>query len=143
MTAKPDPEISKKRIHESHLEIDQLLSNCVSSTDPSQTLEYLKRLLALLGRHFADEEAQLSKLGQAASAQSARFENTLQGLKEEHRQLLETMRELIDRAGKSEGDDPELRESIQSLKARFAAHEARENEIFVESVWTDIGNNQA
>ena len=139
MTAQPDPQNSKKRILDDHREIGELLAQCTTATKASQVLENMQKLRALLGRHFAEEEGQLGGLHDSIHTRAPRFENSLQGLIEEHRQLLESVNELIDQAGKSADDDPKLREMSKSLQARFAAHEARETEIFVESLWTDIG----
>lgn len=138
MTAKPDP-TSKKRILDDHKAIGALLAQCTSATEASVIHQSMTKLQALLGRHFAEEEAQLAGLDERPQPPAPRFANSVRGLIEEHRELLVSVRDLIDRAAQAQGDCASLRESSTALQARFVAHEARETEIFVESIWTDIG----
>ena len=99
----------------------------------------MKRLETLLERHFKAEEDELDGLRATVPQHAPRLESSLRSLREEHRQLLESVRDLAARAAKAQGDDPSLREMSKALRDRFSAHEARETDIFVESIWTDIG----
>ncbi|MCA8977837.1 MAG: hemerythrin domain-containing protein [Planctomycetes bacterium] len=137
MNSKPKPAQMRQQILDDHRQIGELLSKVAAATSAAETLASLQPLQPLLQRHFKEEEDEIDGLHGTIMQQAPQHANALLGLKDEHRQLLESVQHLLDLAHK--GDDPRLRELGQLLKGQLAAHETRETEIFVDSIWTDLG----
>jgi hemerythrin len=139
MSAKHESEKSKKRILDDHVEIATLLEASVNATQASEIVANMTRLRALLGRHFAEEESELGGLHESNQVRAPRHANSIASLKIEHRDMLEKVREILEGAEKPGSDVAKLCALSKELQSLFVSHEARETEIFVDSVWTDIG----
>ena len=86
-------EILSDRILEEHKKIAQLIDEIeVDAQAGKPVQESLEQLLALLKGHFAYEEEQ----GSNESPRFARFSEALEELTKEHREMLGTLRRMID-----------------------------------------------
>lgn len=135
---KPKPSRKKQQILDDHERIRALLAQLAAAAEASATCRCLDDLQPLLQRHFRDEEAEIDGLHAGIRQRTPQFWNALCGLRDEHVQLLAEAGVLRQAAGA--GTAPEqLRALGHTLQQRVAAHEAKETELFVESIWTDLG----
>ncbi|MEZ5963173.1 MAG: hemerythrin domain-containing protein [Planctomycetota bacterium] len=140
MSSNPNPKGSKKQILDEHREIENLAAKvCTQTGSPAESLHCLERLLPLLERHFRAEEDEISGLHANIRRRSPEQQNALLGLKDEHAQLLARGRSLLAMAKDVVAKSTELRDATKQLQADLATHEAKETELFVDSIWTDIG----
>jgi hypothetical protein len=138
MKPKSKPVDSRKRILDDHRRIGALLSDIATATTAADTATHLQQLLPLLRRHFREEENEIDGLHTTIRMQTPQYCNELDELKKEHRDLLERTQQLLDQSERG-GDARQLRTRGAELQQRLAAHETRETEVFVDSIWTDIG----
>ena len=139
MNPNPKPGGSREQILADHRQIGELLSTLAVLTVATETTRCLDCLLPLLERHFKEEEDEIDGLHAIIQDQAPQHQNALQSLKDEHVKLLELARRYQTTARETEGHSTKLRELGTQLKNQLASHEARETEIFVDSIWTDLG----
>ncbi|GAB4150923.1 MAG: hypothetical protein Fur0037_19590 [Planctomycetota bacterium] len=142
---KPDPRDQphrkqmRQRILDDHRRIGELSSRIASEGDPARLAEALKSLLPLLQRHFREEEDEIDGLHASILEHAPEHQNELQRLKEEHKRILDRAQLLLSIAEESGDGGEKLRMLGQQLRERLAGHEAKETELFLHSIWTDIG----
>jgi len=139
VNANPDSGHHKKQILQDHQDIEALMLQVATGASRAETIEAIERLRPLLERHFQSEEAELSGLHAEIVQKAPRHANALQMLKDEHAAILVQVDELAAIAKSSEAPDARRQELGEKLKARLEEHEATETEIFVDSIWTDLG----
>ena len=139
MNPNPNPGESRKQILDDHREIGELLSTLANVTAATETTKCLNRLLPLLQRHFKEEEDEIDGLHAVIQTQAPHRMAALLELKQEHTELLEQVKHFLSVAEQTEGHNPKLRDLGLKLKSQLTAHEAKETEIFVDSIWTDLG----
>jgi hemerythrin len=127
---------ARQQIVADHREIDELMTQITSGPGAAETRQCMRRLLPLLARHFREEEDQIDGVHMRLREQAPRHSHALEGLQREHVQLLELARELLLMA---DGGSRHLAVLGAQLRERLADHEAREMELFVDTVWTDLG----
>lgn len=139
MSETPDHGRARQQILHDHHEIETLVGQVAPTSTREQTLAALTGLQPILQRHFAKEEEQIDGLHNEILHRTPRHANALAGLKDEHRELLASLQQLLDKANEKSVDDASLQTLGAEFRARLAEHEARETEIFVDSIWTDLG----
>jgi hemerythrin len=135
-----DPGKARQQILDDHREIGALLSQVAGADSAAATRDALQRLEPLLRHHFKEEEEELDGLHAAILQRAPQHGNALRNLGDEHRRLLELAGELRSKAADPAATETELRDLGQQLGQRLAAHETNETEIFVDSIWTDLGD---
>lgn len=145
MKRKPNPAASaRKRLLEDHLEISRLSGEISKTTDAKAMLAHLTKLKPLLERHFKAEEAEFDGLHAGVRKRTPEQTHALEGLELEHGKLLEMVGKLRalaakPAAGKKPAAGTTLRKHGSELHELLCSHEARENEIFLDSIWNEVG----
>lgn len=129
---------ARKQILDDHRRIGELLSRVAAAADAAESRDSMRELLPLLQRHFREEEEEIGGLHAVVRQRTPHHWNALCGLRDEHLQLLAQARDLQAQAERNAAVE-HLRELGTELKDHVAAHEAKETEIFVDSIWTDLG----
>lgn len=129
---------ARKQILDDHRRIGELLSRIAAAASAAESRECLHELIPLLQRHFREEEQEIGGLHTIVQQRTPHHWNALRGLREEHLQLLAQARDLLAQAER-DAEPKHLCELGVELKERIAVHEAKETEIFVDSIWTDLG----
>lgn len=116
--------------------LEQAMNGGASSSDVARRLE---AFLEHLRRHFTLEEQ--GDVFDGVPLHDERTRAIVASLLEEHVDLLERARWLLDRAreGGAEPVGAELREQIELLLADLRKHEVAENDVFQELVYREIG----
>lgn len=139
-TAPSRPGDARERIAEEHRHLSELLDRVEEMSAPAGLAAALERLRSLLVAHFESEEAD-DGLHEAIGGATPHLLPAVQHLFDEHREFLSDVDSLTARAHElAAGPVEDLRLGVAGLAARLRAHEARENELFGESVYTDIGS---
>jgi hemerythrin len=139
MNQNPNPAEAKKQILDDHRQIGELTAKVAATGNAVEMATCLKQLLPLLLRHFKEEEDEIDGLHANIQKRTPQQQNALLGLKEEHKQLLDRVHLLLSIAQETKGGGPKLQLLGKQLQERLAAHEAKETELFLDSIWTDIG----
>lgn len=130
---------SRQKILDDHRVIGQLLSDIASAADAGKVVASLQSLLPVLKRHFAEEEEEIAGLHAVIRKRTPEQQTALQGLVQEHGKLLGQATQLLASAQRSPGPDVRLQQLGKQLREQLAAHEAKETQIFMDSIWTDFG----
>lgn len=136
-----DPKIAdtRQQILAEHQAIAELSGRIAELGDAEQLAAALRQLLPLLQRHFQAEEHEIDGLHASIRRRTPEQQHALLSLKDEHRQLLDRVQLLLAIAQETRGGGPKLQLLGRQLQERLAAHEAKETGLFVDSIWTDIG----
>jgi len=129
----------RQRVLDDHRQIRELLATIAGDGPAAERVACLERLEPVLVRHFQEEEDQVEGVHRDVASRAPQQLEALRGLAVEHRQLLATVRQLLDRCRQAAGPDPELRRLGTELQQQIAAHEAKETDLFLDSIWTDFG----
>lgn len=139
-TAVSRPGDARQRIAEEHRHLSELLDQIEDISAPAGLAAALERLRGLLVAHFEGEEAD-DGLHDAIGCSTPHLLPAVQHLFDEHREFLSDLDALTARARElAAGPVEELRTRVAGLASRLRAHEAEENELFGESVYTDVGS---
>jgi hypothetical protein len=131
---------ARDRITLEHHRLSAQLDLIELTTDPARLPAALERLHVLLDEHFPGEEAS-DGLHEAIGGATPHLLPAVQHLFDEHRDFLADLHSLTARARwLAAGPLAELRAGLAGLTARLRDHEARENDLFGESVYTDVGS---
>lgn len=131
---------ARNRIVDEHRRLRTLLDRVETIDGPARLGEELGELRTLLIQHFEGEEAD-DGLHEAIGDSTPHLLPAVQHLFDEHREFLVDLEALIQRAGEiAAGPMAELEAGVARLAARLRAHEERENELFGESVYADVGS---
>jgi len=126
-----------QKIVDQHNQLRALLSNLEGSTDVAAMRSGLEELSNLLQQHFEHEQDGLPDVVQM---QAPRLTSRLQPLLREHKELLATVRSLIDRAEGADVEGPTLQKQLQAFSGRLRAHEDKENELLQDALVDDLGS---
>jgi hypothetical protein len=134
------PQIAaRERIDEEHAAMRALLDRIEQTSVPDRLVVELERLDALLDAHFAGEEAD-DGLHEAIGSTAPHLLPAVQHLFDEHRVFRADIGSIAADARRlAEGPLAELNRRVADLAARLRAHEEREDELFGDSVYTDLG----
>lgn len=134
---KPDQTV-RQQVLADHREIGLLLQKLADFGDSRQAMSHLRQLQPLLQRHFDAEESEFDGMHAGIRARTPEQQNVLLELKAEHKELLACVHDLL--APASPARKPSvLRERCDRLREQLGAHEAKESAVFMDSVWTDVG----
>ncbi|MCB9876334.1 MAG: hemerythrin domain-containing protein [Planctomycetes bacterium] len=139
MNAKSRAERSRQQILDDHREIGALMSKVLVAGSAADMVECLGRLQPLLQRHFEEEEAEVGGLHATIVANAPRHSSVLPDLQQQHANLLERVGQVAAAATRPGAAIGDLTRLAEQLRSELAAHEAAETEIFVDSIWTDLG----
>lgn len=139
MTSNPNPPDSRKQILDDHRAIGELLGKIAACAQADEMTASLQQLMPLLVRHFKSEEDEIDGLHANIRKRTPEQQNALLSLKDEHKQLVDRVQLLLSIAQETTGGGPKLQLLGKQLQERLAAHEAKETELFLDSIWTDIG----
>ena len=129
---------ARERIALEHHRLSAQLDSIELISDPARYPAALERLRELLAEHFAGEEAS-DGLHEAIGGGTPHLLPAVQHLFDEHREFVADLDGLTGRARELvEGPLADLRAGVAGLIARLRDHEARENDLFGESVYTDV-----
>lgn len=130
---------AKKQILDDHRQIGEWMAKVADSGDPANMTSCLQHLLPLLLRHFQEEENEIDGLHLGIQKRTPQQQHALLALKEEHKQLIDRVQLLLAIVQETATGGPKLQLLGKQLQERLAAHEAKETELFLDSIWTDIG----
>ncbi len=130
---------AKTRIADEHAALSALLDEIVQLDAPGRLAEDLEKLQTLLRAHFETEEAE-DGLSAAVGRSTPQLLPSVEHLFEEHRQFLGDLDHLLGSArALSNGPMADLLSGVADLAQRLHAHEVEETELFLDSVYTDLG----
>lgn len=139
MKRKPNPAAAaRKRLLEDHLEISRLSGEVSKTTDAKAMLAHLAKLKPLLERHFREEEAEFDGLHAGVRKRTPEQTLALKSLELDHTKLLEMVGKLRALATKPAAGKTLCKHGSE-LHEFLCTHEARENEVFLDSIWNEIG----
>jgi hemerythrin len=136
-----DNEKTRKQILAEHQEIMELTSRMENTTDQAELLDSLQRLRPLFERHFAREEG-LEGLHGDIQEHAPQEAAAIDQLKDDHRQLLADVSALeaqVKACQEGPIKEKEIRTSCNRFLRMLKEHEARENDVFLDAIWTDLG----
>ncbi|MCB1035075.1 MAG: hypothetical protein KDD47_14705 [Acidobacteria bacterium] len=130
---------TRNRIADEHAQLSALLDEVVLIDAPVRLVPKLEKLHTLLREHFHHEEGK-EGLQAALGRSASHLLPTLQHLYDDHQVFLRDLEGLIGRARKlAEGQVRTLMSGVAKLAERLEAHEAEENELFTDAVYTELG----
>jgi hemerythrin len=139
MEPKPDPADSRRQILAEHQQITALTQQLATVQGAPEMATCLRKLATILTDHFRQEEEGFDGLHESIRARTPELQNALQGLKDEHQQLLDRLQLLLSIVQESRGSAPKLQLLGKQLQERLSEHEAKETRIFLDSIWADLG----
>lgn len=113
-----------------------------AATTRDELLEQVRGFLGAIQKHFASEE---SDGGFFASVMriAPRHQNLVAELRDEHVSLMRDTIDLIESLTRDEGGSfAELRAASDAICDTLGRHEARENEVLLEVMNTDLGTGE-
>lgn len=122
-------------IYSEHKTVLQLCEELGEAGSTADLLPLLDQALALFGEHFQREE-QPGGVFDTVSRRAPQFSAQVSDLSSEHGTMVEQARALRARISR---DQREAIAAAAELARRLREHEARENEIFMEAMYQDIG----
>jgi Hemerythrin HHE cation binding domain len=130
---------TREQILAEHRQIRDLVKKIEDTPDLAELHSGLQQLQPLFEQHFAREEA-LDGLHSGMRDRAPQQSAAIDALKEDHRQLLAEVAALRARVKAClDGPIQEIETSCTSFISRLKEHEARENEVFLDAIWTDLG----
>ncbi|MCC6672660.1 MAG: hemerythrin domain-containing protein [Planctomycetes bacterium] len=137
-TKKPDPtKATRERILAEHRRIEELAQVLGRSKDLNALAATLAELQPLLESHFQREES-LGGAHEGIETRSPEFIAAVRAMQADHKTLLQDVRDLraaVEKGVAAKQAHAEARRILASLKD----HEERETQVFLDSVWTDLG----
>ncbi len=131
----------EETIEHDHHAIKEILERLEATMDPHLLLPILEELRMSLVEHFAREEAP-EGLHELISTMSPNTVASLQNVLGEHEDFLVRLDSLIERTRKVvRGPLAEILRDAMALSESLHDHEARETELFTDSVFTDLGRS--
>lgn len=132
---------SSQRFEQEHLSIRGLAEQISRAGDLKHALLGIERLLPLLRQHFAAEEAP-GGLFENIRTTAPQHDACLRDLVAEHQLLAAGLGDWVRRADAClAGPVAELLGGAEQLMQRLLDHEARECELLIDNVNTDLGTN--
>lgn len=127
------------RILEDHQSIKEAMARLQQAPDLHELLKRLEEFRRLVVPHFAQEVAP-GGFFETLRARTARHFGRLAELEREHWELLDTI-DGLDREARAclAGPVAAILEKAGALAAKLGEHEARENELLIDAMYTDIG----
>lgn len=130
---------ARREIAQEHRQIRSVVEVLETTGNLEALLPCLAELRTLLERHFAREEAP-EGLHRVVDAAAPRLAASVQVLIEEHREFLEALDLISERAREClEGPIAEVRRSVAELCRRLHEHEAAETDLLAGALYDDIG----
>lgn len=130
---------TRREIAEEHRQIRAVVAELETTSDLETLLQRLTELRGLLVSHFAREEAP-EGLHRVVDRAAPRLASSVQALFDEHRELLEHLDGLAERARAClEGPMAEVRSSAADLCRQLHEHEAVESDLLAGALYDDIG----
>ena len=126
-------------VMEDHRRMTTLLAKLECEKGLESTDALLAELRELLVLHFAREEGE-DGLVTIVTADAPRHIHTLQELMAEHGDILKVIDSLRERIKKCLAESAGICEDSGSLIEMLQSHEARENEIISDALYTDLGD---
>ena len=139
MEQQPDPAESRRQILAEHQEIQALAQKLAAVRGAAEMTACLRKLATVLTGHFRQEEDGADSLHEGIRTRTPEQQNALRGLKEEHQQILDRLQLLLSTVQESRGAAPKLQMLGKQFQERLAEHEANETRIFLDSIWSDLG----
>lgn len=131
--------VARREIAEEHLQIRAVVGDLETTSDLETLVQRLDELRGLLVSHFAREEAP-DGLHRVVDRAAPRMAASVQALFDEHRELLERLDGLAERARAClEGPMAEVRRSAADLCRQLHDHEAVESDLLAGALYDDIG----
>jgi hemerythrin len=124
-----------------HEKIIALTARLAAVGGADEMVSCLRQLATILTGHFKEEEDGFDGLHDDIRKRTPEQQHALMGLKEEHTHLLERVQLLLSIAQQSRGPAPKLQVLGKQLQDRLSEHEARETQVFLDSIWTDLGES--
>jgi hemerythrin len=138
-TPQPASSAARDRIDEEHHRLRELLKTLNQSEDRTRLPSLLDELREVLVTHFESEEGP-EGLHKAVQQLAPRHVHHVEEVIDEHTQLLDSLDDLRERARTmNEGTWPDVQRGVTDLTERLREHEERENELFDDSLLTDLG----
>jgi hypothetical protein len=126
---------------DAHRRIAEAMARVSAARDLPELLARLDEFSALLVPHFAAETAAGGFFDVARERASGHFGRLAQ-LEREHHELVEAVDRVTRHARAClEGPIAAVFKEARALATQFDAHESRENELFLDSMYTDIGDH--
>ncbi len=127
------------RLIEEHRQIEEVIGHLHQVRDLPELLRRLEELRALLVPHFVAEQAP-GGFFEVLRARAARHFERLANLEHEHWTLLDEINHLADEAGAClAGPVAAILARAGALAGHLKAHEAGEEGVFIDSMYTDLG----
>ncbi len=124
---------------EEHRELRELMETICATSDLSVMLPLLDELKDELKEHFATEEAP-GGFGTVVSESAPHKASVVDHLFAEHKEFLISVQRLHEAVENClAGPVAEVRTAAALLKRRLRKHEAQENELLSDSLYTDLG----
>ena len=138
-TPQPTSSEARDRIDEEHHRLRDLLRTLDQTEDRAEIPVLLDGLRTLLVEHFESEEGP-DGLHKAVQQLAPRHVHHVEEVIDEHKELLDSLDELRERARVADdGTWPDVCRGGTDLTQRLREHEERENELFDDSLLTDLG----
>lgn len=131
---------TRDELLEEHQKIRGITEGIENAHDLNDLLRRLEEFRSLIEPHFGGEEA-AGGFFDVVRSMAPRHLGRIAQLETEHRQLLSEIDRLAERARAClEGPVAEILRGAGDLAGRLHAHEARENELLIDAMYTDIGH---
>ncbi len=127
---------ARDRIDAEHRMLAGLLETMEQAADCETLLPVAEKLQTVLEQHFASEEAE-DGLHSAVRDIAPHHIPHVDAVLNEHTRLRDLVAELVDTARRDIW--PEAQQRAAELATELREHEGRENDLFIDSVMTDIG----
>ena len=134
----PSTKNSSARIAEEHRELQQTLRQLEQATETGRIASLLESLHSQLELHFSEEEAD-DGLAEAIPVSTPHHRRELEHLFDEHRLFISRIGTLSNRLRLIEANIADLHDDMKTLCTDLRRHEARENSLLTEAVFTDVG----
>lgn len=134
----PHPRDTRAQIQEEHRQIRELIHRIEHTPDLSDLASGLEQLQPLFERHFAREES-LDGLHHNIRDRAPQHARIIDQLKEEHGELLAGVSSLRSQVAACLEGRSQIEAACSELLRKIKEHEARENEVFLDAICTDLG----
>jgi multidrug resistance efflux pump len=138
MTSDQTARDTRAQIREEHRQIKELTHRIEHTPDLAELGSGLEELAPLFERHFAREES-LDGLHSNIRDRAPQHAAAIDRLKEEHGELLSDVSTLRAQVAACLQGRNQIEASCSELVRKIKEHEARENEVFLDAICTDLG----
>jgi hypothetical protein len=132
----------KDQVLDEHRRVRDITKRMGDARDLRDLLERLREARGLVVTHFSSEEAPggfYDLLRGAAPSYLGRIDQ----MQREHQAMLGDLDRLLERAQAClDGPIAEIFQDVADLARRLQRHEARENEVLLDSMYTDLGQGE-